>query len=159
VVSRVVELASVEQVRSGVESRLSPFHEPEPIAVDIGFHCKVDAWESPGGDSYLSVVIEFRFVVAAEDPDADDRPLVDITADYRLMYELIDDQQLPDSAIQCFAELNGPYNAWPYWREFVQSATGRIGMASVVLPVYRPVERAVHDDETAEGDAPADEAC
>ncbi len=36
-----------------------------------------------------------------------------------------------------FASLNGVFNAWPYFREFLQSATTRMGLPQFVLPVFR----------------------
>jgi len=36
-----------------------------------------------------------------------------------------------------FAKLNGIHNAWPYFRELVQSTTGRMGIPPFTLPSYR----------------------
>lgn len=36
-----------------------------------------------------------------------------------------------------FGRLNGVYNAWPYWREFLQSTFARMGLPSLPMPVFR----------------------
>lgn len=36
-----------------------------------------------------------------------------------------------------FGEINGIYNAWPYWREFVQNTIVRMGLPTLTLPVFR----------------------
>lgn len=42
-----------------------------------------------------------------------------------------------DQLFSAFAKINGTYNAWPYFRETVQSIVGRMGLPPVVVPVYR----------------------
>jgi preprotein translocase subunit SecB len=31
--------------------------------------------------------------------------------------------------------MNGIYNIWPYWREYVQTTTSRLGLPPLTLPV------------------------
>ena len=58
-----------------------------------------------------------------------------------------------DAFLKAFAEVNGVYNAWPYFRELLQSTAARMGLPPVVVPVYRatgaPSERKVPEN-TAE---------
>jgi hypothetical protein len=37
--------------------------------------------------------------------------------------------------VRAFAEFNATFNAWPFWREFVQSMTARMGLPAVVVPL------------------------
>lgn len=46
---------------------------------------------------------------------------------------------LEKANFDAFGEMNGIYNAWPYWREFVQSMTVRMGLPALTIPVYRPL--------------------
>ncbi len=39
--------------------------------------------------------------------------------------------------LKAFANVNGTYNVWPYFRELVQSMASRVGMPPIVVPVYR----------------------
>lgn len=42
-----------------------------------------------------------------------------------------------DECLTDFAAENVPFNAWPYWREVVQSACSRLALPRVILPTKR----------------------
>jgi hypothetical protein len=42
-----------------------------------------------------------------------------------------------DKYLKAFAEVNGTYNVWPYFRELFQSTITRMGLPPVVVPLYR----------------------
>ena len=85
----------------------------------------------------------FRF-----DGSIDDAPQsVALAATFRLVYALEGAEGYPHDALGHFAELNGIYNAYPYWRELVQTVTGRVGVDSVLLPVFRPPVRDLSEEE------------
>jgi len=66
-----------------------------------------------------------------------------IDATFFLLYRLDGAEGLDDMALSSFADLNGTYNAWPYWREFVQSITSRMDLPPLTIPVFRlPVSSA-----------------
>lgn len=50
-----------------------------------------------------------------------------------------------------FANVNGTYNVWPYFRELVQSLTGRMGLPPIVIPVFRalPQSKPVHPSQSS----------
>jgi len=63
--------------------------------------------------------------------------LATIEGEYLIRYEtregfLVDDQQA-----DLYAQFNGVFNAWGYWREYVQSACCRMGIPAPPVPVYR----------------------
>jgi len=93
-----------------------------------------------------------RFVVRAEvelagasGPDADTiPPVVTISATFELVYALSGELTPTEEVLEEFARVNGVYNAWPYWREFIQNAASRMNLPPLVLPVFRvqkPTER------------------
>jgi hypothetical protein len=43
----------------------------------------------------------------------------------------------PEDVLNEFAEINGIFNAWPDFREFVHAALARMGLPTFILPVYR----------------------
>ncbi len=63
--------------------------------------------------------------------------VIHIKADFVLRYLLggAEESSLPEEAIDRFARINGVYNAWPYWREFVQNCTMRTELPPLTLPV------------------------
>jgi len=39
--------------------------------------------------------------------------------------------------LDMFANVNGVFNCWPYWREFVQNITTRMGLPSLIVPLLK----------------------
>jgi preprotein translocase subunit SecB len=39
--------------------------------------------------------------------------------------------------LEAFSNANGVYNAWPYWREFVQNMVARMNLPPLTIPVFR----------------------
>jgi hypothetical protein len=71
---------------------------------------------------------------------ADDEKIktLSISAKFILFYSVSSFDGIDDEHIRAFAQINGVFNAWPYWREFVQNTTSRMGLANpIVIPVYR----------------------
>jgi len=64
-------------------------------------------------------------------------PLAKIRADMLLGYNINNFEGLTDAHFKCFAEQNAIFNAWPYWREFIQSMTTRMQLPPLILPVHR----------------------
>ena len=56
---------------------------------------------------------------------------------YELEYRVPEDFRASRADLTAFAKVNGVFNAWPYFREIVQTATLRMDLPPVVLPVYR----------------------
>jgi preprotein translocase subunit SecB len=68
-----------------------------------------------------------------------------IEATFLLLYNINNMEGLDDGAFHSFAELNGTYNAWPYWREFVQSVTSRMQLPPLTIPVFRISQKTTTD--------------
>lgn len=68
-----------------------------------------------------------------DDGDAD----VEVSAIFELDYDLPSDVTFDSQTLEHFSVFNGTFNAWPYWREFVQSTTQRLGVTPFVMPVMR----------------------
>jgi preprotein translocase subunit SecB len=64
-------------------------------------------------------------------------PFVLIRLEYELEYRVPSDLRVTKAELKSFAEVNGVYNAWPYFREAVQTITQRMDLPAVVLPVFR----------------------
>lgn len=47
------------------------------------------------------------------------------------------EKKMTDELFDIFKKVNLPLNTWPYFREFVQSSTVRIGLPPLVLPVFQ----------------------
>lgn len=60
-----------------------------------------------------------------------------VEAAFLLTYELLDLDNLTRSDLQHFAMANGTHNAWPYWREYAQSVSMRMGVTPYVAPPFK----------------------
>lgn len=74
-----------------------------------------------------------------EDKIKQDKPFLKIEAIFMLIYQAKDLSGLNEEAFESFGQANGVYNAWPYWREYVQNITSRMGLPSLTIPVFRIV--------------------
>ncbi len=84
---------------------------------------------APGGfDSTLSYLVRMREVGSGE--------LVGlIRVSLTAVYE--SDEPMNDEIFEVFGELNLPLNVFPYVREFVHSATTRMGLPGLILPTIK----------------------
>ena len=88
-------------------------------------------------DGTFFVAVTMRATLAPGETEAEKKPLVSITTSFELQYRVSKDFPVNAETLATFAETNGIYNAWPYWREFVQSMVARMGLPPVMLPVLR----------------------
>ncbi len=80
-----------------------------------------------------------------------DEPFLNIKAMFALVYRAKDLSKLSKKAFDSFGQANGIYNAWPYWREFVQNVTTRMGLPSLTVPVFRIVAPPQKEASTKKG--------
>jgi hypothetical protein len=89
-------------------------------------------------DKRLCITTTFMMrILPAEKPEVDRLPAFDLRATVELLYRIAEDGELDDDAIDEFARVNAPFNAWPYWRELVQSAQARLSLPLTPLPLFR----------------------
>jgi preprotein translocase subunit SecB len=112
--------------------------EPEAVQgkkkVNIRYSTKNHTNQNTG---YLLVFPEFHLegFLATES----DKPVIKINATFLLAYKVASFDGFTKQGLKRFADLNGVYNAWPYWREFVQETTARMGLPTLTIPVFRIV--------------------
>lgn len=63
--------------------------------------------------------------------------LAKITSEFLLVYKLDKWDGLTDENFVHFANHNGVFNAWSYWREMVQSMISRLQLPPLTLPTHR----------------------
>ncbi len=51
--------------------------------------------------------------------------------------ELESEYSFNEEFLKIYLDVNLNYNTWPYFREFVQSATQRAGLPPLTLPFYK----------------------
>lgn len=136
-VARFVQLRSITLKSAHVESFFDPAKVPPTVRISQQHRCNFSE-ASENEQRAINVVAEFQFE-ASNDGDEAQKEVAKLTATFLLVYSLPTEASFEERCLKYFAELNGPYNAWPYWRELVQTATGRIGLSGIMVPLYRPV--------------------
>jgi hypothetical protein len=131
-VSRQVQIHSI----SIVETRASRA-EDEQIARG-GFSIK-NEFANLGAeirDNNISARIGF-VLRTTRDGEVETDPVILIEAQFLLVYSVPSTEGIEDRNLSAFVEINGVYNAWPYWREYVQNVSVRMGLPPITVPVYR----------------------
>lgn len=149
-VGRVVELESVLLRECVIRSAVDPYHMPSELRLDQEFRGFTDCLPESLGE-FIDVIVDFRFradrgQANGGDGETEGSRILTLEAQFGLRYSCKDGSQIGLKELECFAQVNGPYNAWPYWRELVQSACGRAGLAGITVPVYRPKATPIQDD-------------
>jgi len=67
----------------------------------------------------------------------DEKPFAVIKAVFLLVYQTDSLQGITKKIVDLFGQTNGIYNAWPYWREYVQNTIVRMGLPPLTIPVFR----------------------
>lgn len=65
-----------------------------------------------------------------------------------------DGEFLEEDCVNAFAIDNVAFNAWPYWRELVQSACSRLALPRIVLPTHRLQRRMSPPPQVVGAEAP-----
>jgi hypothetical protein len=83
------------------------------------------------------VIVIPKFQLRAFNESESGKPIINIDASFLLTYKVKDFDGLTKRGFGAFGDINGIYNAWPYWREFVQNTIGRMGLPTLTIPVFR----------------------
>ena len=86
--------------------------------------------------SRVFVMVDFSLDVFVSGEDSSN-PFATLVATFLLVYCIKDYEGITQECIDQFAETNGVYNAWPYWREFIQSTGARMSLPNLTVPVLR----------------------
>ena len=130
-----VEIEGVCLVKANAETRVrSP---ADTGTVDLLVNRTAELSERQEDGTFFVVATIRAQLVPEEEKE---EPLVSVETSFELQYRLPEGFRVGPDTLTTFAETNGVYNAWPYWREFVQSTFARMGLPPVVLPLLRARE-------------------
>jgi preprotein translocase subunit SecB len=132
-VSDRVQIKDVRLISCGCEQK--PVATTGKKNYDITTSTEVQSDENRG---LVVVIVKFHF--GASVGEKAEEPALTIDASFVLTYEVDNFDGLTQEGFKQFANLNGVYNAWPYWREFVQNMIGRMALPPLTIPVFRIVE-------------------
>lgn len=132
----------------------------------VAFEAKVNEKEAAG--QVPSRFVDYRVLVGArfldssvsdEDMENEDLPtdkvLGEITALYSVLYELV--SEINEEALIEFGNRNAPFHLWPFWREFLQSSSGKMHLPPVVLPLFMPPSSGTENRNVESNDSRSEE--
>ena len=141
---RVERILAIRQL-SGVFS--STLDQLEANATKLAAHNAINSVEYRYNDPLLQVAIEFLFQLrrssgSNESAEGEADSLVfEVKGQLVAVYELRAGDKLDDESLNAFANINGPLNLVPYWREFVASSLVRAGLPAYEVPVFNPMQK------------------
>lgn len=147
-IAQQVQLHSISLHSAHVQADVDPLGVTDDLVLRQGYRGRYEHFEAHPDHLYVYIDLHFEAIGGRNAEPAEEAVALDAT--YLLVYELTEAQQQPADALQHFAELNGTYNAWPYWRELVQTVTGRVGLGAIVVPVFRPQMLTAEPEEQEE---------
>ena len=133
-VAKFVELENIALRGASLSTHLLGGAAPDALDVQSRYRARGELLGSE--PARIHAILDFEFEGRSADQSAD-IPVIRLEATFELVYLLKPGAEYPEGAVSDFAHFNGAYNAWPYWRELVQSVSGRVGLAGIVIPVFR----------------------
>jgi preprotein translocase subunit SecB len=136
--SLVAEVAATVEIGRVRYLCFSAKHDPTATtgAMAVEFKHKTTARAEGPDDPRIVVLAEFLMEARLEQSDAA-KPCCEIGAALELTYRTAKAMEFTREQLDAFGMMNGIYNAWPYWREFVQNATARMGLPTLIVPSFR----------------------
>ena len=145
--ARIIAAVQIDDVRlreANCRTLLDPASVPEELSAKSS-HEAVMRRDS-GGDATFLISVSFLLEIRAA-AEADDL-LAEISTVFDLSYHVPTDEVFSTEEIEGFGQFNSVFNAWPYWREFVQSSLSRMCMPSLTVPLYRLPRRESTNEES-----------
>jgi hypothetical protein len=133
-----VELSGV-RLRELVASGSPPKGKVPITSVDVGHSARVIDKTAEGFDVAAEVRVRAVSAAGPRSGGGSRRPLtmLSVRATFELHYRLPKIDQFSMRDLSRFSNVNGVYNAWPYWRELIQNVSVRMGLPPLILPVFR----------------------
>lgn len=136
-ISKIVAAVQLENVRFTEAKAKTTIRSPEDISGHAHFLIQTSAKVSQHLKKENVFFVLAEIDARLESSESEKEPLATVKAGLELQYKLPKELKVTQKELAIFAGINGIYNAWPYWREFVQSIFLRMGLPPLVLPVYR----------------------
>jgi hypothetical protein len=133
--AKVAEKVRLKDIRIlSVDAAWDPTEVEFPLSVN--YTVSTEAMTQEEGFRIIA-----QFGMAAKGTEEKGGSEVKVGAAFELQYEHPDAHELTEDDIESFGAVNGLYNAWPYWREFLQNMTSRMGLPALIAPVFRVADR------------------
>ncbi len=126
-----VQIENVTLLSSKISRNPDLDDAPEKIGINSGFQisgaCNDD-------HSKARIRVRFHLTGLMDDPEKT-ADVFEIEAEFALVYAISSFDGLDEANLDAFGRLNGVFNAWPYWREHVQSSLAKLQLPPIIVPV------------------------
>lgn len=126
-----VQLTDVRLIDASVRTRIRDADTLQDLQLAIKHGAKIMERHDD------AIVIGAMMRAQVLEGNDEQNPAVSMTVTFALEYGVADASRFSDEVLAEFARLNGTFNAWPYWREYIQTTSARMSLPPVVLPVFR----------------------
>lgn len=134
-VTAVAQIGDVRLQQATARRRIRHVSEVgDKAVVAVSHGARIVGEQSQDGTFVVVAGVETR-VSPSDDPKA--VPYVQVKVSFEVSYRLPDGFSATRQELEEFARVNAVFNVWPYFREFIQSTTARMGLPPIVLPLYR----------------------
>ena len=133
--SNIVSVVQIESVRireASFRSAVRPSGIAEEVRVKVSR--KTAVVPEPGEDGAICIEAAFGFEVSDREQDA---LQAEVHGTFELSYRVPSDAKFSAEELKAFADFNAVFNAWPYWRELVQTSLARMSLPVLTVPVFR----------------------
>jgi hypothetical protein len=139
-VVKAAQIGGVRLVEANAKTRVRSVQEVgDDAGLILSYRGSVKEGPDERGVFYVVARVDAK-VNSAEEPKAE--PLVSVSVAFELKYRLPQGFRVSKEELQAFAAVNGVFNAWPYFREIIQSATARMNLPPIILPLHRALKPA-----------------
>lgn len=135
-VAERVQIQDVHLVET--RARRGSVRKGQPLHLQFSVDVKTQVEEARS----LVMVRPLLSLIAKYDETSDGEEAFRVEALFSLQYKINSAKGLSSTNYDAFGKTNGLYNAWPFWREYVQAMTARLGLPALTIPVLPPVSRA-----------------
>ena len=117
---RRAEIISVRLSTASIDSRPQPEESRQELSVSVGHTCVAEMVT----DGTLLTNIDFALFASPQDESV---RIFEVKCRFQVTYQLEPGYQPTPEEISAFSSANAVFNAWPYFREFVQNTCLRMG--------------------------------
>ena len=128
-----VQLKDIRLVEASVSTRIRSAREAGEVNLAISKSADIKDYHMD--DGILWVLARFRMQLTPVEPGKD--AAISVNAAFEIKYSFPKELKVSEGQLKTFAKIQGIFNAWPYWREFVQNMVARMNLPPITLSVFR----------------------
>ena len=132
---RVIEAVKIKRIRlveASVKTKIRSTKEAPPLDINYVWFAQVKGRDKDG-----SFRIQPTMEVRVSPRGTKKNPVIIVRVAFELTYGLPKGFAVTRRELDAFAQTNGVFNAWPYWRELIQNMFARMDLPQPALPLYR----------------------